>query len=77
MTNNRELLQERMRILHTLTLCVEKFPQYTIAQHITHFMRSKGTTSDKYFWNDIQMLSLVENYYDELCTDLEQKNTED
>ena len=74
---DKEQIQMRMRILHNLALIVEKFPQYTLAQHMSHFMRAKGTAKDKYFWEDSFVLSRIEGYYDELCTDLEPLNTED
>jgi len=66
-----------MRILHNLAMIVEKFPQYTLAQHLSHFMRSKGEQKDKYFWEDSFVLNKIEDYYDELCVDLEPIKTEE
>lgn len=63
-------VQIEQQILYNLTQIVEIFPQYTMAQHFCHFLRSKGEGKQPYFWSDEQLLKKIESYYDELKNDL-------
>lgn len=63
-------IQIEQQFLHTLAQIIEAFPQYTIAQHICHFMRKKAEARDSYFWVDEGVLNKLELYYDELKNEL-------
>jgi hypothetical protein len=63
-------VQVEQQILYNLTQIVEAFPQYTIAQHICHFLRKKTEAKDVYFWSDELLLRKIEAYYDELKGEL-------
>jgi len=63
-------IQVEQQILFNLAKIIEAFPQYTIAQHFSHFLRKKKEGKDVYFWSDETILKKVEEYYDELKTDL-------
>lgn len=58
------------QFLHNLNRIVETFPQYTLSQHLIHFLRTKGDKSDVYFWSNEKTLSKIEEYYDELIYEL-------
>jgi hypothetical protein len=40
-------------------------------------MRTKGKNPDPYFWDNITLLSVIEDYLDELHTDLATKEEDD
>jgi len=63
---NKQQIQIEQQFLYTLAQIVESFPQYSIAQHLTHFMRRKGEAIEVYFWKDEFILTKIEEYYDEL-----------
>ena len=67
---SKQQVQIEQQVLYYLSQIVELFPQYTLAQHFTHFMRRKGELKDTYFWPDELILKKVEEYYDELKNDL-------
>lgn len=70
-TKTKQQIRIEQQFLYTLAQIIEIFPQYTIAQHLSHFMRSKGVeTKSVYFWNDETILRKLEAYYDELKNDL-------
>lgn len=66
----KQQLQIEQQFLYTLAQIVESFPQYTIAQHIAHFLRKKHELKELYFWTDQLILQKIEGYYDELKNDL-------
>lgn len=70
-------IQVEQQILYNLANIIEAFPQYSIAQHLSHFLRKKNETKDVYFWSDELILKKVEEYYDELKTDLIIETDED
>ena len=70
-------IQVEQQVLFNLAKIIEAFPQYSIAQHLSHFLRKKKETKDVYFWSDELILKKVEEYYDELKTDLVQETEED
>lgn len=70
-------IQTEQQVLFTLANIIETFPQYTIAQHLSHFLRKKKEVKDAYFWSDDLILRRVEEYYDELKTDLLHEKDED
>lgn len=63
-------IQIEQQFLYSLAKIVEMCPQYTIAQHLVHFMRRKGESKETYYWKDDLLLNKIENYYDELKIDL-------
>ncbi len=63
-------IQIEQQILYNFAQIIEAFPQYTVSQHISHFLRKKRETKDVYFWSDELVLKKIEEYYDELKTDL-------
>lgn len=66
----KQRVQMEQQFLFTLSKIIEAFPQYTLAQHLSHFMRKKNETKEVYFWQDELILQKVEEYYDELKGDL-------
>lgn len=63
-------LRVQQQILFTLVKTVETFPEYTVAQHLKHFLRKKAEKADAYYWTNDVLLSKLEAYYDELKNDL-------
>lgn len=77
-TKTKQQIRTEQQFLYTLAQIIEIFPQYTIAQHLSHFMRTKGLESkDVYFWQDETILRKLESYYDELKSDLLDQTEED
>lgn len=66
----KKQIQTEQQVIYNLSQIVELAPQYTIAQHITHFLRRKGEPKEVYFWSDELVLKKIEEYYDELKIDL-------
>lgn len=62
--------REQQEILYNLVKIIESFPQYTVAQHLVHFLRTKGD-KEPYHWDDKHLLSKVEYYYNELLNELQ------
>lgn len=58
------------QFLYVLSKVVETFPQYSIAQHMAHIFRRKTEPQEPYFWIDELSLRRIEEYYDELATEL-------
>lgn len=69
-SKTKQQIQTEQQFLYTLAQIVETFPRYTIAQHLVHFLRRKGDLKEPYNWPDTLMLSKVEDYYDELKSEL-------
>ncbi len=70
MPKTKQQIRTEQQFLYTLAQIVESFPQYTIAQHLIHFLRKKGEAKETYFWSDEVVLQKLEFYYDELKQDL-------
>lgn len=70
MIKSKNEIQIEQQFLYILAQVFEAFPQYSIAQHITHFMRRKGDKKDVYDWSPETVLNKIEQYYDELKNDL-------
>ena len=73
----KQQIRTEQQFLYTLAQVIEIFPQYTMTQHINHFLRSKGDGKSVYFWSDETLLHKLEAYYDELKTDLLNNNNQD
>lgn len=58
------------QFLYVLSKVVEMFPQYTLSQHLAHIFRRKTEAKLPYFWTDELSLKRIEEYYDELLTEL-------
>lgn len=69
-TKPKSQVQIEQQFLYNLAQVLEAFPQYTIAQHLSHFMRKKNDNKEAYFWSNELLLSKIEEYYDELKSDL-------
>lgn len=63
------MVKEQSEIMYNLVKIAEAFPQYSVSQHMVHFLRSKGD-NDPYFWDDKHLLSKIEEYYNELLNEL-------
>lgn len=60
-------IQVEKQFLYNLAQVLEAFPQYTIAQHLVHFTRTKGIIKQElYRWSDPLILQSIEDYYTEL-----------
>jgi hypothetical protein len=66
----KQQISIEQQFLYTLAQVIEIFPQYTISQHLAHFLRKKSDTKSPYFWSDENVLHKLELYYDELKQDL-------
>ena len=66
----------QQQFLHILVQIIELFPQYTVTQHIVHFTRKKGEQKESYYWSEELALQKIQEYYDELCTNLLTNKTE-
>lgn len=70
MQKTKQQIRVQQQFLYTLAQIVEIFPQYTITQHLIHFLRKKNEVKEAYFWADEVILQKLESYYDELKNDL-------
>lgn len=79
MSNKKD--KERVRIaqqfMYLLMNIVELYPQYTLTQHMGHILRKKGAPEESYYWSEEFFLKRVEDYYDELNSELVTEPTED
>lgn len=66
----KQQVQVEQQILYNLSQIVEVFPQYTLAQHMAHFLRRKNEKKESYEWSDELLLKKIEAYHDELKRDL-------
>lgn len=73
---NSSDIRTQKQFLYNLAQIIELFPQYSIAQHVLHFLRPKGD-KDPYFWSNESLLKKIEQYYDELKQDLLLNKTEE
>lgn len=76
-TKTKAQVQIEQQLLYNLAQVIEAFPQYTVAQHICHFLRKKNELKDAYHWSDELLLNKLEAYYDELKTELVNIGEED
>lgn len=67
---DKKRIQTEQQIFHILVNVVELCPQYTLAQHFCHVLRTKGVKQEAYFWTDEELLKVFEDYYDEIKSDL-------
>lgn len=74
---SKQDIRIEQQFLHTLSKIIEDFPQYTISQHLVHFLRKKNEAKESYYWSEELLLKKIENYYDELKNDLTIKQIED
>lgn len=58
------------QVFYTFMQIVQQYPQYTLAQHITHFLREKGDFENHYNWSNEKLLKKIELYKDELDQEL-------
>lgn len=65
---NKKQVEEQ--IFYNLAKIVEKYPQYTMAQHLAHVLRKKNDPQDGYSWSDEKLLKKFEGYRDELDREL-------
>lgn len=73
MEKNREQIKLEQLILYNLVQINELFPQYSISQHLWHILRTKGG-EQPYYWDNNKLLNKIEQYLDELHTDLANSN---
>lgn len=64
------------QIFYNLMRIVQEFPQYSIAQHFWHVLRTKGDKEGPYEWTDKTLLKKFEDYKDELDKELKTQGTE-
>ena len=62
--------QVREQIFHNFVNILDLFPQYTIAQHLSHILRKKDDIKAPYFWSNEELLKKFEKYHDELNNEL-------
>lgn len=67
---SKQAIRIEQQFLHTFSKIIEDFPQYTISQHLIHFLRKKNEIKEAYYWSEELLLKKIENYYDELKNDL-------
>lgn len=72
--DHKSKIQTQQQFIYTLANAIEMYPQYTIAQHLLHFLRKKNEPKEPYSWEDELLLKKVEDYYDELNSDLAKNN---
>lgn len=58
------------QFIHILNKIIETFPQYTLSQHLAHFLRKKSETLESYHWTNEKTLLKIEEYYNELINEL-------
>lgn len=62
--------QVEEQVFYHLMQIVQTYPQYTIAQHLSHLLRTKGDKEEFFFWSDEKLLKKFEDYKDELDREL-------
>jgi hypothetical protein len=67
---DKKRIETEQQFLYILSKVVEMFPQYSISQHFAHIFRRKTEPSLPYFWTDEVSLRRIEEYYDELVSEL-------
>lgn len=76
-TRTKEDIRIEQQFFYIFSKIVEAFPQYTLSQHIVHFMRTKGSGGDNYYWSNEKTLSKIEEYYSELIGELSTPQTKE
>lgn len=69
--------QVEEQVFYNFMQIVQQFPQYTVAQHLCHFQRTKGDSEDTYFWSNEKLLKKIEDYKDELDKELSEDFSEE
>ena len=72
---NRKQTEEQ--IFYNLMRIVQEYPQYTISQHLSHVLRTKGDSEQAYYWDNQKLLKKFEDYRDELDRELSTTTSED
>ena len=67
---DKQQVEIEQQFIYTMSKIMEAFPQYTLSQHICHFMRRKAENKEPYFWSDALLLLKITEYYDELTNNL-------
>lgn len=62
--------QAEEQIFYNFMQVVQQFPQYSLVQHMCHFLRKKDDTEEAYFWSVEKTLKKIEAYKDELDQEL-------
>lgn len=70
MVKTKDQIRLEQQIIYNINRVVETFPEYTVAQHLFHFLRKKSDIKDPYDWDNMKLLSKIESYYSELIQDL-------
>lgn len=63
-------VQTQQQFIYLLINVMEMYPQYSTAQHLAHIMRKKEEANQAYFWDEDLLLKKMEDYYDELNSEL-------
>ncbi len=71
----RKQIEEQ--VFYNFMQVVQQFPQYSISQHLSHFLRKKEDSEEAYFWSNEKLLKKVEAYKDELELELVTVQEED
>lgn len=64
------------QIFYNLMRIVQEYPQYSLAQHFVHVLRTKGDKEEAYYWSDKKLLKKFEDYKDELDNELKTEGAE-
>lgn len=74
---DRKKVQTEQQFIYLLMNIIESYPQYEIPQHLCHILRKKNDDEEAYYWSSEKFLKKVEDYYDELNSELSQQTTEE
>lgn len=69
--------QAEEQLFYNFMNIVQQYQQYSVAQHIIHFLRTKGNSEDPYFWTNEKLLKRIEDYKDELDSEFSTLTTEE
>lgn len=65
--NDKRRMQAIQQIFHNLTECVELYPQYSVAQHLSAILRRKNSDGKEFhFWSNDELLKKIEQHKEEL-----------
>lgn len=73
---DREKKATEEQVFYNLMRIVQEYPQYSIAQHLWHVLRTKGEGEGPYHWTDKTLLKKFEDYKDELDQELKTQELE-
>jgi hypothetical protein len=62
----KQQAQVEQQFLYNFAQIIEAFPQYKIGEHLGHFLRKKGSSTEFYYWSNELLLQKIEEYYNEL-----------